>query len=336
MSCSSRKPDFSQMLKVLNCEVPDRDVLFELFLNDDIYERVTGKYENADSVDRKRAVIESFAKLGYDYATVGGSEFGFRGNPVHQLKSKSLNDAPSICSRDDFDKYEWVDPKTCHYGFLEDIGPELPAGMKLAIIGPSGVLENTIRLTGYDNLCLMLYDDEQLAADIFEGVGSRILEYYKICVKYDSVGMILANDDWGFRTQTMLSTEQMRKYVFPWYKEIVKITHEAGKPVILHSCGNFSQIIDDLYDIGFDGRHSYEDNIMPVEEAYDLFAGKMAVIGGIDLDFICRSSKDEIRGRSEKMLAKGREKGGYALGSGNSIPTFCPYEKYLAMISAVE
>lgn len=35
------------------------------------------------------------------------------------------------------------------------------------------------------------------------------------------------------------------------------------------------------------------------------------------------------------MLTLGREKGGYALGSGNSIPAYIPKEHYFAMTSAV-
>ena len=35
------------------------------------------------------------------------------------------------------------------------------------------------------------------------------------------------------------------------------------------------------------------------------------------------------------MLALGHEKGGYALGSGNSIPAYIPKGHYFAMTSAV-
>ena len=337
MSNFNRKPDFKQMLKVLDRQIPDRDVLFELFMNMDVYERAIGKFAFSNWMDLNRALCQSYAALGYDYATVTGSSFSFpESDDFERAMTYSLNDTTMISDRKSFDEYPWPDAKDSDYSMLKDIEADMPAGMKLAVMGPAGVLEAVIKLVGYDTLCLMLYDDEALLADIFEQVGIQLLEYYRISAAYDSVGMLISNDDWGFNQQTMFSPEMMRKYLFPWHKEIVKIGHAAGKPVMLHSCGNFSQILDDLYDMGFDARHSYEDNIMPVEEAYELLSDKMAVLGGIDMDFLCRASHEEIKERSRKMLARGREKGGYALGSGNSIPVYCPVDNYLAMLSVVD
>jgi hypothetical protein len=48
------------------------------------------------------------------------------------------------------------------------------------------------------------------------------------------------------------------------------VAHEAGRPYILHSCGNLSAILEDLIeDVGTDGRHSFEDVIEPVEGPRD-------------------------------------------------------------------
>lgn len=212
----------------------------------------------------------------------------------------------------------------------------MPDGMKLIVCGPGGVLENVISLTGYDNLCFMLYEDPELTRDIFDAVGSRLLRYYEICRSFSTVGALISNDDWGFKTQPMLTPQQLRQYIFPWHKKIVETVHVAGKPAILHSCGNFDTIMEDVIsDLKYDGKHSFEDNILPVEEAYERFGGRISILGGIDLDFVCRSSPEEIRKRSIKMLKRAETRGGYALGTGNSVPEYVPAENYFAMISAV-
>ncbi len=33
---------------------------------------------------------------------------------------------------------------------------------------------------------------------------------------------------------------------------------------------------------------------MPVEEAYDRYHSRIAILGGIDLDFVCRSTPEQI------------------------------------------
>ena len=129
----------------------------------------------------------------------------------------------------------------------------------------------------------------------------------------------------------------MREFVFPRHKKIVETIHKAGKPAILHSCGNLDMVYDDIInDLGYDGKHSYQDIICPVEDMYERLNGKLAVMGGIDVDFLCRASVDEISARSRAMLERTLDRGGFALGSGNSIADFVPLENYLAMINAVK
>ena len=92
---------------------------------------------------------------------------------------------------------------------------------------------------------------------------------------------------------------------------------------------------DIICDMKFDGKHSYEDNIISAEEAYRRWGGRIAILGGIDVDFLIRSECGVITERCRKMLELAQEKGGYALGSGNSIPEYIPNEKYFAMTAAV-
>jgi uroporphyrinogen decarboxylase len=179
----------------------------------------------------------------------------------------------------------------------------------------------------------MMMMEPDLTHDIFEAVGSRLVEYYRRCASFESVGACIGNDDWGFKNQTMLSPDDMRRYVFPWHARIVEVVHDAGKPAILHSCGNLEAVMDDVIDVmKYDGKHSYEDAIIPVEEAYERWGSRIAILGGIDVDFLVRHSVDDVRNRAERLLAMSADRGSYGLGSGNSIPDYIPQEKYLAMV----
>jgi uroporphyrinogen decarboxylase len=103
----------------------------------------------------------------------------------------------------------------------------------------------------------------------------------------------------------------------------------------MHSCGNLKTLMDDIIDdIRYDGKHSYEDTILPVEEAYELYGRRIAILGGIDVDFVIRSEPEVVYRRSKVMLERSAERGGYALGTGNSVPEYVPPEHYFAMIAA--
>ena len=333
-----REPCFDNLLKVLRREKPSRPTLFEFFLNIPLYEHLLGfKLEEKSAlISNPKNAILAYRTAGYDYAMVQGSDFSFPAGEVASKKSHSLNDGAVIEDWESFRNYPWPEPESFDYTRLKTFEQELPEGMKVIVCGPCGVLENAIKLVGYENLCYMLVDDVDLAEAIFKEVGERLLRYYELCIPYDSVGALMSNDDWGFNTQTMISPADLRKYVFPWYKKIVAVAHKHGKPAMLHSCGQLEEVMEDIIeDMKFDGKHSYEDKIEPVEEAYERWGGRIAILGGIDLDFVCRETPESIRRRAIALLEQTEERGGYALGTGNSVPDYVPWENYFAMISAV-
>lgn len=331
----NRQPDFGNLLKVLRKEIPDRPTLFEFFLNPKLYDYLSGEKLNGRDYGLVWSVaIKAYHHAGYDYAPLRGSDFAFPAGGHDQKSTLSLNDATVIGSQADFEKYPWPVVDDFNYGILKDCESSLPDGMKIIVWGPGGVLENVIRLVGYDNLCFMVLDNPALAQQIFDAVGSRLVRHYQIAGQFSSVGAMISNDDWGFNTQTMLSPADMRKFVFPWHKKIAEAIHASGRPAILHSCGNMREVWDDIIDdMGYDAKHSYEDNIQPVEEAYDQLKGRIAVLGGIDLDFICRETPENVRKRCHAMVEKGMAGGGYALGTGNSVPKYVPWQNYFAMLS---
>ncbi len=330
----NRKPNFENLLKVLKCEKPSRPTLFEFFLNGPLYEKLAGRAVDYSSpIGYLKSMVEAFAAAGYDYTTINASGISFPTAEKKHSNTITLNDGAMITDRASFEAYPWPNPDVQDYSMLKEIEQYLPEGMKLMVFGPNGVLENVIGIVGFDNLCYMLFEDPDLVQDIFDKVGSILLRYYEKAVQYDSVGLVMSNDDWGFNSQTFLSLDDMRKYVFPWHKKIVQAAHNAGKPAVLHSCGYMIDVMDDIIeDMHYDGKHSYEDNILCVEDSYARWGGRIAILGGIDVDFLIRSSVADIEARCKNMLALTAEKGGYALGSGNSIPDYIPDEKYFAMI----
>ena len=331
------EPCFNNLLKVLRKEKPDRPTLFEFFLNHELHERLAGRpLDDNSALGQLRWRAEAFRNAGYDYVTSHASSYGFPARDRARASTVSLNEGAVITDEKSFDEYEWQNPEDHDYSHLEKIAPDLPDGMKVVAYGPGGVLENVIQLVGFENLCFMLMDKPELAKRIFDNVGSGLLKYYEICSPIDTVGACISNDDWGFKSQPMLSPAQLREYVFPWHTRIAAAIHAAGKPAILHSCGNAELIMDDVIDVmKFDGKHSFEDSIQPVEDAYEQYHRRVAILGGIDVDFVCRATPEDVYARSKAMIERSADRGSFALGTGNSVPTYVPQEHYLAMINAV-
>lgn len=308
-----------------------RPTLFEFYHNVPLIRRIAGDRPGEPDYVRE---VRAWALLGYDHANLGARNgFRFQAGDRHRDRSISLNEGAVIGDRNSCERYPWPQVAAFDWSHLDLAAAALAPGQVLMASGPGGVLENVISLVGFERLCELISDDPELVQEVFDRVGSCLLAYYQRVAPHPGVGLLMSNDDWGFKTQTMLSPRQMRRYVFPWHERIVAAGHAVGKPVVLHSCGNLAAVMDDVIDgMKYDGKHSYEDAITPVEEAVARWGRRIAILGGIDVDFVCRRPMAEIHQRTAALLAAAD--GRWAAGTGNSVPDWVPQESFLALIEA--
>ncbi len=237
-----------------------------------------------------------------------------------------------ITSWEDYEKYPWPSSENVDYWMLEYLADHLPVGMKLIGHGAS-ILEPVMWLMGYQDFAVALFDQPDLVEAMFERVGRMSMERCQVMCQFDAVEAVWISDDIGFRSGTMISPEHLRQYVFPWWKRITEHIHRQGRPVLLHACGNLYQVMDDIIeDVKVDAKHSFEDTFLPVTEAQKKYGHRLAHLGGVDIDFLCRASEEQVREYVRKVIDVCGPGGGYALGTGNSVANYVPVQNYLAML----
>jgi uroporphyrinogen decarboxylase len=180
------KPDFNNLLAVLQHKTPSRPTLFEFFLNERLYARLAPEFNQpVDDLEVSQRVMASYYRLGFDYSGLGIPGFSMMEGHVSRPKDKSIsqNVGNPIHNRSDLRVFSWPDPDQANYAFLDLLAKGMPEGMKLILHGPGGVLENAVELAGYEALCMMILDDERLAFDLFEAIGSRLVRYYELGVQ---------------------------------------------------------------------------------------------------------------------------------------------------------
>ena len=323
-----------------NIEV-ERIPLYEHHISGGIMEKILGQEVNClmdgDFEDKKEWVRRQAAfyrKMGYDFfnydlnigaAMPGSGALGRHVDPV-------------IKDRADFEKYPWEQIPDLYFkkygAYFDALQAAMPKDI-MAFGGPgNGIFECVQELTGYENLCYIKADDEQLYTDLFKKIGEtnykiwkRFLKQYGGCYAVFRFG-----DDLGFKHSTLLSAEDIKLHILPQYKKIVDMIHSTGKPFLLHSCGCIFNVMDDIISkVGIDAKHSNEDEIAPFWEWVERYGDRIGNFGGIDTDVVCRRSKPELRDYITEVVAKSKGHGGFAFGSGNSIPDYVPVENFIAM-----
>lgn len=241
------------------------------------------------------------------------------------------HDGP-IQSWEDFENYPWPEISKVDFSNLEWMEKNLPENMGCyELVG--SVLERLTWIMGYETLCMKIYDDPNLVNAICERVGSFSEELTKALCSFNCVPFIWGADDMGFRTSTLLSPDFLRQNILPWHKRYAKIAHDNKKPYVLHSCGQIEKIMNDLIeDVKIDAKHSFEDTTIDVVKAFKLYSDRISILGGIDMDFLCRSDEQSIRKRVRETLETCMQKKGYCLGTGNSVANYIPLDNYLVML----
>lgn len=236
-----------------------------------------------------------------------------------------------ITSWDDFNNYNWDALRLNLEEWAVFWEANVPSGMKISVMGLlyEQVME---RLLGYEGLFFMLHDQPDLVEAVFNRWGDIMYGIYEQAVKYDFVGAIFHGDDMGYKTGTIISPDQLRKYFFPWLKKYVDLAHSHGKMFWLHSCGNLKTIMEDLIeDVKIDAFHSFQEEIIPVQEFKKKYGDRLATLGGVDVDNLVRMDEQRLRKYCRNILDECMPLR-YAFGSGNSVTNYVPLENYLIML----
>ena len=337
-------PDYRHVAAAARNERPARLPIYEHLINDAFIEAalaepLTGLGGEGPAGLRRyfQRYCEFYRRMTYDTVSYevcitsilpgGGALLGERAGPIQ--------------SRADFERYPWADLPQRFWELaaprFELLAECLPPGMKAVGGIGNGAFEISEDLVGFEQLCYMQVDDPELFADLYRRIGDLVVELWGTFLERHAEAYCVCRigDDMGFKTGTLLAPATLIEHVAPQYKRVVGLIHKAGFPFLLHSCGRIFDIMDALLDAGIDAKHSNEDVIAPFDEWIERYGGRIGLFGGIDLDIVCRESPEAVYERSLELGARFREAtGGYAMGSGNSIPDYVPVEGYLAMIRA--
>ena len=343
-------PDFETFAKVLKEETqPERVYLVELAIDNEITqyiaENLMGKkwvgISDETLKESYTIIVDVWHRMGYDFYPAWPQWRNFP--DFKPLRESESTDASGIRRKwaeeadgliktwEDFEKIDWDGMK--HDLHILDVLEEIiPEGMKLTITYPMYHLAAD-NFFGVGNLFILSYDRPDLVEAVFQKCGQLVYDMYKEAVQHPAVGAIFHGDDLGHKTALTFNPDFYRKHLFGWYKKYASLAHENGKMFLFHCCGNVLDIMEEFIEgIKIDAFHSFQDVIIPVSDFKKRYGGRIATLGGVDVDKLCRQKESELREYVRGILDECMPGGRYAIGSGNSVTNYVPVENYLTMV----
>ncbi len=357
--------DFEYLRKVIMRETTDGPVpIIELSADAEVMSEVTGidfspsDYNKLKTMNQEGSLGEideetmligmrfmdlsvNFSKMvGYDYVTANAivpiqrTSANRKADPNYEETVRNWQEEHQgiIMSREDYDAYQWPSTDSINLVALDVLPSMIPPEMKVSCF-VMGIFEDLRTLMGFEQMAYKSIDEPQLLGDILENLTVLAETAVDRSAAHPACGAIFYADDLGHTNSTMVSPKFMREWIFPRQKRIADACHKHGKPFIFHCCGQVDTIMEDLIEtVGIDARHSFQDNIEPVEEVYKKYGDRIAILGGVDVDLLSRGTSEQVRARTREILEVCAPGGGFCMGSGNSLPNFVNVENYYAML----
>jgi uroporphyrinogen decarboxylase len=232
-------------------------------------------------------------------------------------------------------KYKAPDPnKKDNFYFAEKDIKEYSGEYLVVPSGYAGIYERAYFLMGYEEFMMNLALNPSLIEDLLDKITDYKIEiakgFIKLGIKVGHTG-----DDLGTQLGTMFSKQTFQKILKPRIERLWKVYKDAGLPVMFHSCGNVTEFIPDLIEIGLDV-------LEPVQPVMDLsylkreFGRDITFWGGIDTQKVLPYGKPEevrkLASETIKILGKG---GGYIIATAQEVMKDVPIENVKALVETI-
>lgn len=240
-----------------------------------------------------------------------------------------------VLSRPSLEGYEFPNPVAER--FFEDMDERIdrfPDRFRVFQIGFS-LYERAWTLRGMEALMMDFLEHPAFVHELLAAIADYNIAQARKAMEYD-IDAVYFGDDWGQQHGLQMGPRLWREFIYPQLKRMYGAVREAGKYVMIHSCGDVDELFDDLIAAGLNCFNPFQPEVMDVERLLADYRGRLAFHGGISTQrTLPFGTVDDVRAETRRMLARGAE-GGYILAPAHDVEGDVPLENMLAMIEEVQ
>jgi len=259
------------------------------------------------------------------------------------VELKSNDDIKSLCTGqktfiDEANLYSFPFPDPHDERLFEGIDENLARHSdRYAFFDLSATMfERAFSLRGFQQVLEDMYLNPEFLHKLFD----RILEFDLACLEKGlayPVDGVRFGDDWGTQNGLLMSPASWREFLKPRMKILIERCRKAGKTVMLHSCGNITDIIPDLIEIGLTIYETFQPEAMDVRKIKEEYGKDLSFWGGVSMQkVLAYGTPEEVVAEIEQKCELLGKDGGYICGPSHTVTVDVPLKNTLAMMQTLK
>jgi hypothetical protein len=149
----------------------------------------------------------------------------------------------------------------------------------------------------------------------------------------EEMDLMLVHDDIAMEEGLVFEPDWYRKRLFPLYEYLLEpVKRNPNLKVAFVSDGNYSEVLDDLVSIGFDGFL-----INPCQNLGEIarrYSDRLFLVGNVNTTVLTLGTPEDVVQEVKRCLAEGRPAAGHIIRAGGDIPHNIPIENAYAYFEA--
>jgi len=194
------------------------------------------------------------------------------------------------------------------------------------------IVSGCIQAFGWEMFLSAVGADPEGFDRVLEGIF-RQTEHNLRAWAQTGIPAFISHDDMVWSQGAIFRPAWYRERIFPRYRRLWSILHDAGIPVLFCSDGNYTEFVDDLADAGADG--FIFEPLTSLEYVVERYGRTKAIIGNADTRILTFGNRDDIRREVKRCTDLVRDCPGFFMAVGNHMPPNIPLDNALYYLDCV-
>jgi uroporphyrinogen decarboxylase len=185
------------------------------------------------------------------------------------------------------------------------------------------------------NLMMDFYDHPRFVHELFNAIADYNLAQVERALDFD-IDAIYFGDDWGMQRGLQMGPALWHEFIYPVLARMYGFVQDAGKYVMIHSCGDVDELFDALVAIGLHCFNPFQPEVMDVVHLLEQYRGRLSFYGGLSTQRTLPYGDPKDVERETRMLLQLGRPGGYIFGPAHDVEGDVPLENMLAFVDVVQ